>query len=429
MAPPAWTETPASSRSCPSRTCLANPSQKNWETRPSRERESNDRHPILGCRGESRTTGRASGIPGGVRAPVRRRASGGPGQLFRSATVQFVDDSGAAALVADTGLKQIIDLRLDYEAAREGSGGFTTTDVAITNVPFAIRKPVAEGSAVAPMTDPDPLVGAYLGYLAAPGAFKRIVDALLADEGTPALIHCTMGKDRTGVAVALILDAIGVLRADIVTDYSARAEDIPLMVDRLARMETYGEAVKVYPPQALRVDGATLLRFLAWLDIDHGGSAAWLNSVGVDDDALDSLADRLLMAGDGPATTQILRSARVPLPAEAAWGIVGDVAGVHRWVPGLAATAVENDVRTATFDDGGQAHELIVAHDDARRSYTHRYLDGPIPLDSYESTITVGPDHDGTGSIVVWNAALQATPEVVAAVAGRYDAGLAKLQE
>ena len=42
----------------------------------------------------------------------------------------------------------------------------------------------------------------------------------LAEPGTlPALIHCTYGKDRTGVAVAIILRSIGVPREKVMEDY------------------------------------------------------------------------------------------------------------------------------------------------------------------------------------------------------------------
>ncbi len=45
-----------------------------------------------------------------------------------------------------------------------------------------------------------------------------MVDALLAGD-TPMLVHCTAGKDRTGVVVALFLDLLGVPREAIVADY------------------------------------------------------------------------------------------------------------------------------------------------------------------------------------------------------------------
>ena len=52
---------------------------------------------------------------------------------------------------------------------------------------------------------------------------SRMVDALLAQD-TPMLVHCTAGKDRTGVVVALFLDLLAVPRPVIMEDY--RKSDI-----------------------------------------------------------------------------------------------------------------------------------------------------------------------------------------------------------
>lgn len=41
----------------------------------------------------------------------------------------------------------------------------------------------------------------------------------LADDGGAVVVHCTAGKDRTGVASALLLTALGVPRATVVADY------------------------------------------------------------------------------------------------------------------------------------------------------------------------------------------------------------------
>ena len=349
--------------------------------------------------------------------------------LFRSATPQFVDGADARRFVDQTGLRQIVDLRLDYEAATEGSGGFDRTDVVIRNIPFAIRAPVAEGSAVAPMPGADPLVATYLGYLNARQAFPELVAAVLADDGLPTLVHCTMGKDRTGVAIAVLLDAVGVLRHDICDNYAQRAEDIEIMMHRLREMASYGDAVDVYPPEALQVDPATILRFLAWIDLRHSGSREWLASVGVSPEQLVELEQRLLEDDMTATSTQVLRSVVLPAAPDEVWALVGDTGGVHRWIPGIASSSVEGGIRTAIFDDGSPAHERIVEHDDKRRTYTYTYLDGPIPLDAYESTITVGPELDGDGALLVWNATLTATPEVVEAVGGLYDGGIARLQE
>jgi protein-tyrosine phosphatase len=42
---------------------------------------------------------------------------------------------------------------------------------------------------------------------------------LIAPGALPALVHCTSGKDRTGVGVALLLSALGVPRDVVVEDY------------------------------------------------------------------------------------------------------------------------------------------------------------------------------------------------------------------
>jgi protein-tyrosine phosphatase len=47
----------------------------------------------------------------------------------------------------------------------------------------------------------------------------RVIFYELLEGNAPLLVHCTAGKDRTGVASALILSALGVPRAVIVQDY------------------------------------------------------------------------------------------------------------------------------------------------------------------------------------------------------------------
>ena len=49
-------------------------------------------------------------------------------------------------------------------------------------------------------------------------AYRLLFEAIAAGE-TPILFHCSAGKDRTGVAAALILLALGVSREDVVRDY------------------------------------------------------------------------------------------------------------------------------------------------------------------------------------------------------------------
>lgn len=56
--------------------------------------------------------------------------------------------------------------------------------------------------------------------------------AIAASAAAPVLVHCTAGKDRTGIAVAMLLLAGGVEVDDIVADYTATAANMPAVIER-----------------------------------------------------------------------------------------------------------------------------------------------------------------------------------------------------
>src|SRR5439155_1330692 len=72
--------------------------------------------------------------------------------------------------------------------------------------------------------DPD-LTNGYVRELRLCGErMTAVFNAIVAPSVLPAVIHCAAGKDRTGVIVALILDAAGVSREAIGQDYALSAE-------------------------------------------------------------------------------------------------------------------------------------------------------------------------------------------------------------
>tara|TARA_R110001606_G_scaffold354799_4_gene505525 strand:+ start:786 stop:1550 length:765 start_codon:yes stop_codon:yes gene_type:complete len=59
-------------------------------------------------------------------------------------------------------------------------------------------------------------------YRSIPGSLSRhwpVIAETLVTDRVPALINCTAGKDRTGVAVAFLLESVGVSREYILQDY------------------------------------------------------------------------------------------------------------------------------------------------------------------------------------------------------------------
>jgi hypothetical protein len=110
-------------------------------------------------------------------------------------------------------------------------------------------------------------------------------------------VHCAAGKDRTGVVVAVALDAAGVDRDAIVGDYLATAERIDAIVARLVGSPTYREELEGHDPQEHAPVAGTMERFLELVDERFGGSVPWLSANGLSDPDLKLLRRRLASAG------------------------------------------------------------------------------------------------------------------------------------
>jgi protein-tyrosine phosphatase len=73
--------------------------------------------------------------------------------------------------------------------------------------------------------DPDPALSRLImsqNYAAMPAALLphwSVIAKAFLEHSVPAMINCTAGKDRTGVAVALLLTMVGVTRDAIIADY------------------------------------------------------------------------------------------------------------------------------------------------------------------------------------------------------------------
>ena len=122
----------------------------------------------------------------------------------------------------------------------------------------------------------------------------------------PCIIHCSAGKDRTGMAVALLLAALGCGREAIVADYvaSAHARRIEgAMVRSVVRDESVARFRARYPADALAVmtDARPdfILSALDAIDGDWGGMAPYLDGIGVTSPVVSRLRADLLENMEG----------------------------------------------------------------------------------------------------------------------------------
>ncbi|WP_157219343.1 tyrosine-protein phosphatase [Flavisphingomonas formosensis] len=121
----------------------------------------------------------------------------------------------------------------------------------------------------------------------------------LPDADGRVLVHCTAGKDRTGMVVALIQHALGVPRDAIIADFMRSSREPGLMAMAPALVETvrthHGWALPLpLAEHLLDVRPSYLTAFLDEIEDRAGSLDAYLDATGLDAAGRERLRDRLL---------------------------------------------------------------------------------------------------------------------------------------
>jgi protein-tyrosine phosphatase len=115
-------------------------------------------------------------------------------------------------------------------------------------------------------------------------------------QGAPVLVHCTVGKDRTGVTVALALAAAGVDEEAVVADY-ARTEGLLSAVrnrEVVRRLRALHPGAVHLEELATRSPASVMQGMLAHVAAEHGSAAGYLRDNGLEAEALRGLRRRLI---------------------------------------------------------------------------------------------------------------------------------------
>lgn len=139
------------------------------------------------------------------------------GRIYRAGAQPMLTDRDVAAVHA-LGIGNIVDLRSDEERilAPTRLDGIRYNAVGYSFGPLleTIQTAVKQKGGVEPAIKD---IYAVLPTMIAP-QLRLLFDRLLADQGAT-LFNCSAGQDRTGLAAALVLSALGVDRETIYADY------------------------------------------------------------------------------------------------------------------------------------------------------------------------------------------------------------------
>jgi protein-tyrosine phosphatase len=146
------------------------------------------------------------------------------GRLYRSDHLNHVTDGGLSAL-ANLGLRTVLDLRLPDERDRQPSrlpAGVSVRHVNPLGAAGAAQSGIMDdikSGRRARFTE-DEVCELYVTMLAeASEMFAAVVLVAGAPADLPALFHCTAGKDRTGIAAAVLLRVLGVDDDTVMADF------------------------------------------------------------------------------------------------------------------------------------------------------------------------------------------------------------------
>lgn len=133
--------------------------------------------------------------------------------------------------------------------------------------------------------------------------FSDVIHAAADPANLPLVIHCTAGKDRTGLAAALLLLALGVPEATVIADYTLSNHAFDVLAGRMRpemeRLYAFGFGeIQVRP--FLLAEARTLAGALAHLRRRYGSVEWYLLRSGVSDETMERLRETLLTTDGCP---------------------------------------------------------------------------------------------------------------------------------
>ncbi|KIW04500.1 uncharacterized protein PV09_04257 [Verruconis gallopava] len=265
-----------------------------------------------------------------TKAVVKRR------HLYRSADPSLCTEDEIRFLHVELGIEHIFDLRSEPEFEKQGrevvagfaeriekynsenTGSskiqrywtpvFKTEDYSPESVALRFKDYGAE--------DDMGFVRAYTEILLHGGpSYSKILRQLGREGGGPVLLHCTAGKDRTGVIVAIILSLLGVDRADICQEYQLTETGLayrrPELLEKLMASGAFeGEKGR---EAALRMSGAqaiSMQKTLEMIDERWGGAEGYVKEVcGLSDDEIAALRKQMTESVDKAHSGRGIRAA------------------------------------------------------------------------------------------------------------------------
>ena len=226
--------------------------------------------------------------------PLRGGGNFRTGMIFRAGALEQMTAEDAAYLSEELALRTILDLRHQDEIAMRVGPHPLEERVQFHSIfPDHVRQEelIAElnglyGAGISPRR--------YLHYLDIGGDRLARAFSLFANEANyPFLVHCTAGKDRTGVLVGMVLDVVGVSPEDIAHEYGLSNNSIDRLLAYLRKSGRVLEGSEDDIRARLATPPEKMSGFLELLYEKHGSAREFFLSQGVPEETIDRVRENL----------------------------------------------------------------------------------------------------------------------------------------
>jgi protein tyrosine/serine phosphatase len=217
------------------------------------------------------------------------------GAVVRADCVRLLSDAGWEALVA-YGVRRVVDLRFPEELAEDAPRELPVEVVHVSVFGELDAEYGAElDRRLAAIREPAERIRAAYGEFLARRrqSFAEAVAAVADAPAGAVLVHCTGGKDRTGLVSALLLSVAGVPAEEVADDYAATAPALRVLDDRWIAAAPE-ERERGRTPNRDGVPREAMLGVLADLEERFGGVEEFLLGGGLAERQRGRVRERLL---------------------------------------------------------------------------------------------------------------------------------------